>query len=86
MKDSIFMENTHLFPINITNYINKDYIPLIDDIIRMTILQFVIQFMFFIKNPEQNGLFTQYFIEIVLYIILGVCVYWLLFKKLIIFI
>jgi hypothetical protein len=84
--NSNFLENQYLFELNVTKYINKEYIPLIEDIIRMTILQFVIQFMFYIKNPEENSLISQYFIEIVLYIILGVCVYWLLFKKLILLI
>ena len=64
---------------------NKDYIPLYDDIIRMVLIQFSIQLLLYATEESQNQFFTAEFILLVLYIVLGVCLYWLVFKKLIVF-
>ena len=61
---------------------NPEYVNLIEDIIRMVIIQITIQFLYYINNTEAR-FFTVDFVLLVLYIILGVCVYWLVFKKLI---
>jgi hypothetical protein len=63
---------------------NKEYITLLDDIVRMVLIQVTIQFLYYI-NDSSNGFFTTDFILLVLYVVLGVCVYWLIFKKLIVF-
>lgn len=63
---------------------NPEYIGLIEDIIRMVTIQITIQFLYFINNTEM-GFFTVDFFLLLIYIILGVCVYWLVFKKLIVF-
>jgi len=63
----------------------KQYICMIDDIIRMTTIQIVIQFLFYINGPDGTAFFSVDFILLVLYIALGVCVYWLIIKKLIVF-
>jgi hypothetical protein len=63
---------------------NPEYIGLIEDIIRMVTIQITIQFLYFINNTD-SGFFTVDFFLLLLYIILGVCVYWLVFKKLILF-
>tara|TARA_Y100000389_G_scaffold193485_1_gene222299 strand:+ start:1583 stop:1807 length:225 start_codon:yes stop_codon:yes gene_type:complete len=69
--------------VNVTKIVDKEYVPYIEDVIRMIILQFIINFMYFSKDPTNNGFFTMEFFELVLYIIIGVSVYWLIFKKLI---
>lgn len=63
----------------------KEYVELINDICRMVIIQLSIQFLFFINNPSEVDFFSEDFILLVIYIVLGVCLYWLVFKKLIIF-
>ena len=72
-----------MYELDVTEKIGKEYIPMVEDITRMFILQVFVQFMMFIRNPNENGLFDANFIEMLLYIILGLCVYWLVFKKLI---
>ena len=62
---------------------NKEYLGMIDDITRMITIQFMIQFLMFINNPSEVSFFSLDFILLVLYIVLGVCVYWLVIKKLI---
>ena len=59
-----------------------EYIDFINDLSRMIIIQVVIQFLFYLNNPSL-GFFTGDFFLLIIYICLGVCVYWLLFKKLI---
>jgi hypothetical protein len=61
----------------------KEYIALFDDIARMVIIQFSIQLLLFATNPSENQFFSAEFILMVVYIVLGVCLYWLVFKKLI---
>lgn len=71
-----------LMEVNVTKIIDKEYVPYIEDLIRMVILQVIINFMYFSKDPTNNAFFTIEFVELILYIIIGVSVYWLLFKKL----
>jgi len=71
--------------IYVINLPNKEYIDFINDIIRMITIQIVIQFLFYINNPNQMKFFTIEFILLLIYVILGVCVYWLIIKKLVIF-
>lgn len=63
----------------------KEYLPMIDDIARMVIIQFSIQLLLFATNPEENQFFSADFILLLIYIVLGVCLYWLVFKRLVLF-
>lgn len=72
-----------LYQIKISKNIDAEYIPYFEDLARMMILQIILQFMYHIRDPEQNTFFTLEFFELLMYIILGVSVYWLLFKKVI---
>lgn len=65
---------------------NKEYIPLIEDIVRMVIVQMTIQFLYFINNKDGEAFFSIDFILLLVYIILGVCIYWLIFKKTVVFV
>lgn len=69
----------------VVNVVNKEYIEFINDIIRMITIQIMIQFLFYINNPNEVAFFSADFFLLLIYIILGVCVYWLIIKKLIIF-
>jgi heme/copper-type cytochrome/quinol oxidase subunit 4 len=60
---------------------NKEYVGMMDDIARMIVIQFTIQFLYFINNKEGEGFFTLDFFLLLVYIVLGVCIYWLIFKK-----
>lgn len=60
---------------------NKEYIEMIDDISRMVIIQFTIQFLYYINNKGEEGFFTLDFFLLLIYVVLGVCLYWLIFKK-----
>ena len=63
--------------------IDKEYIPAINDIIRMFIIQLVVNIMFYVSNPKENALLNETFLETLLYILLGVMTYWLIIRKLV---
>jgi hypothetical protein len=71
-----------LYSVNVPQ---KEYLDLINDIVRMVTIQTSIQFLYFLNNPSQNEFFTSDFFLILIYIVLGICVYWLIIKKIVIF-
>jgi hypothetical protein len=75
------MENS-LFVINVPH---KEYIEFINDLVRMMTIQVMIQFLFYINGSQEVSFFTVEFFLLLLYVALGVCVYWLVIKKLVMF-
>ena len=63
--------------------IDKEYIPAINDMMRMFIIQLVVNIMFYVSNPKENALLNETFLETLLYILLGVMTYWIIIKKII---
>jgi hypothetical protein len=51
---------------------------------RILIIQIIFQIMLVFKNPMNFGLFDGDFIESLFYLAIGVCVYWLIFKRLVV--
>jgi hypothetical protein len=64
---------------------NKDYLDFLNDIVRMSTIQITIQFLFYINSPEELNFFSIDFILMLIYMILGICVYWLIIKKMVLF-
>jgi len=64
-------------PISIT-VPKSEYIPYCDDLVRIVTIQFVIQFMMMLRGASS---FDSEFLELVLYILAGVSMYWLVLKK-----
>ena len=69
----------------VVNVPNKEYIEVINDVVRMLTIQFMIQFLFYINNPTEVSFFSTDFLLLIIYVTLGVCVYWLVIKKLLTF-
>lgn len=64
---------------------NKEYIELIDDIARMVTIQFAIQFLYYLNSSDNISFFSSDFVLLVIYMILGVMLYRLVFRKMITF-
>tara|TARA_Y100000389_G_C17186228_1_gene376529 strand:+ start:74 stop:358 length:285 start_codon:yes stop_codon:yes gene_type:complete len=71
---------TSMFEIEIDT--SKYNIVALNDMIRMLVIQVVVQVLFVLRNPEVE-LLSNIFIENTLFIVLGVMVYWLVFNHLI---
>ena len=62
-----------------------DYdILVINDLMRMFIIQLVVQVLFFLRHDKLE-LFSMVFIEQTLFILLGIVVYWIIFNNVIVF-
>ena len=68
-----------LFKIDLN--VDKEYIPLINDLIRMSVIHIVTQLLL---NISSNEGFDMHFIQTVFYVLLSICIYWLIIRKLII--
>ena len=71
------------YDINISEHIGQDYIPIVESVFKMLTIQIIVQFMYFLKNPMENHFFSAVFFELILYVFVGLCGYWLIFKRLV---
>ena len=56
----------------------------INDLMRMFIIQLVVQVLFFLRHDKLE-LFSMVFIENTVFILLGIVVYWIVFNNVIVF-
>lgn len=62
--------------------IEKEYIPLVNDLIRMGVIHIVTQLLFNMSNGD--SFFRTEFLQTVVFVLLGICVYWLIIRKIVI--
>lgn len=81
---SIFIGTTPqhetLWTVKTTPTFGQDSHIMFDDIVRMILIQVTIQLMFYMSTNDRQ-FFTEEFVLLVLYIILGILLYWLVFRK-----
>ena len=76
-----------LWLIDAGSTLGKDYVPMANDIMRMVCIQLAIQVMLVLADPTgQTSLLSADFVLLVVYIALGVMLYWLTFRKLFVFV
>jgi len=71
-----------MFTINLD--IDNYNLLVINDLVRMFIIQLVVQILFFLRHDKVE-LFSTVFIENTLFILLGIFIYWLLFNNIVTF-
>jgi len=71
----------NLYSLQISKYMGAEYIPYVEDVMRMVTIQIIIQLMMFLQSPSTNKFFDIHFFEIIFYVVLGVTAYWLLVRK-----
>lgn len=64
---------------------NKEYIELINDVARFTIIQVAIQIMLVLMDSSRFSIFSLDFFMLVLFVNIGVLFYWLVFRKIVVF-
>lgn len=72
---------TSIFKINV----NEEYKPLVEDLVRVFVILTVADMLFFMSNSKKNPLFGNNYWDVLLFVLVGVCAYWLVFKKIIVF-
>lgn len=75
-----------ILDLQISNNVGEEYVPLLNDVLRMVTLQIIIQLMLSLRDNEEYPFFSQNFFELLFYIVLGLMTYWLVIKKIIKFI
>ena len=72
-----------LYNIKLSDSLNGTSIYFVNDSIRMICIQFIIQFLYFMKKPSEHPLLSETFLELILYMILGIGFYWFVIERLI---
>lgn len=73
-----------LYLIDVGCALGREYVPLFEDIFRMICIQFTIQLMLYFSGAA-SGVFTLELVCIIAYVVLGVMLYWLVFRALVSF-
>jgi uncharacterized membrane protein SirB2 len=76
-------EGNALVDLDVSKNIGNEYVPLVDDTLRMVTLQVVIQFMLSLRDSNEFSMFSESFFELLFYIVLGLMFYWLVMRKLV---
>lgn len=74
MKKSLY---SYIIPLEYRSYV--------EDLSRMIILQLTANILFSISDPNRYSFFSKEFITTLSFIIIGISVYWLIFRKIILF-
>ena len=80
-KTRKWVKRTILKNLNFLPYI--EYLPLINDLIRMAAIQITAQLLHCSRTPEAS-FFSSGFIQMLSFVLLGIGVYWLIIRKIII--
>ena len=63
----------------------SEYRSLVEDLCRMVMIQFVAHLLFYTSDPARHTFFSGAFFKTILFIIVGVCAYWLVLRRLVSF-
>lgn len=75
-----------LFEINVTREWGPGYAVFMEDVIRMLCIQLTIQMMMFFSSPPGSVSFiSMEFLLMLAYVVLGVALYWLVLKRVLVF-
>tara|TARA_Y100000590_G_C15356262_1_gene877120 strand:+ start:152 stop:409 length:258 start_codon:yes stop_codon:yes gene_type:complete len=61
----------------------KQYYPLFYDLMRMFMVQIVVNLLFYLSNPKSYKFLNAMFMKTLLFIIVGISSYWLVIRKLV---
>ena len=76
----ILTENTEsIFTIPVP--LTEEYKPFFMDLARMISIQTMVNVMFYLSDPVKNSLFSFVYLKTLFFVLLGVSVYWLLFRN-----
>lgn len=74
-----------LLEVDVTGEWGPGYAVFIEDVMRMMCIQLTIQVMLFCSSESGTSFFTTQFILMLAYVVLGVALYWLVLKRVVVF-
>ncbi len=74
-----------IFNIDVGEVFGPDFVPMANDVLRMVCIQVAIQVMLVLAGASGVRFFSADFLLLVFYIALGVMLYWLAVRKLLLF-
>jgi hypothetical protein len=66
--------------IDLKSKIDKEYLPLVNDLIKMGILLLTVNFLMFMSNPKKNKFMSESYVQLTIFVLLGISTYWLVIK------
>lgn len=67
---------------NVSRRFGPENAAFVNDVVRVSMIQFFIQVMMYLNAPDNNGLFSSEFLVLILFLALAVSFYWLVFRRL----
>ena len=78
--------STSFYLLNISNRLGgEEYVHMCNDFLRMVAIQTTLQLMVFLSNPSETAFISAEFILVLIYILIGLSLYWLVLRKLVTF-
>jgi len=74
-----------LFSVDVTEILGKEYVPVVNDLVRFLLVQIGIQFMLYISDPQHIAFFSSDFMVLLVFLTVSVLFYWLIFCKIVSF-
>jgi hypothetical protein len=80
-QNHFFVNQESLYKVDISALWGKEYIPMMDDIVRFVAIQSIIQLMLYTMDGKLFPLFSTDFLLLVMFIVIGVMFYHLVVKR-----
>ena len=77
--------NASMFHVDVGEAFGVDFVPLSNDLVRMLCIQVSIQIMLVLSGMPGVGFFTADFLLLVFFTSLGLTLYWLAVRKIVVF-
>jgi hypothetical protein len=71
--------------LEISERIGPEYVLMFDDFLRMTVIQCTLQLMMYLSNPATTAFLSVEFVLLLVYVMIGVALYWLVFRNILAF-
>lgn len=75
--------SSSLVTVDVSSAVGREYVPLFEDVVRMICIQLSVQLMVYFTSSSDAVFLTSEFLLTLIYIVVGVMLYWLVFRKLV---
>lgn len=66
---------------DLSGLVGSEYVPFVQDVVRMVCIQFAIQLLYHLDAPSGTPFLGSDFVMLLVYVVLGVMLYWLVLRK-----